>query len=237
MTSPRIFEITPAFVNMLGRLAPFGEGNPHPVLLTEGCSLHSMRKIGAEANHLSGRLSNNIELDFVAFEKAHRFSELISYDKLQVLYLPLNVWNGTTKLQLKCRVQPKRAGESRSLFQQIKIKVLWRVLSTKKYNKIETAAVSENILYQNPLLAITEAFSSSGEGTLVLVNTHAGAIDLYEKLKAAKLIDYDLFFNNLVKRPCNYNAVICAPMLDMVLEWLPYYSNVIIYDTPIDRAL
>lgn len=232
-------EITPAFVNMLERLAPFGEGNPHPVLLTEGCSLHSMRKIGAEANHLSGRLfSNNIELDFVAFEKAHRFSELISYDKLQVLYTPtLNVWNGTTKLQLKViEFNQSELENPVHYFNKSKSKFYGAFLSTKKYNKIETAAVSENILYQNPLLAITEAFSSSGEGTLVLVNTHAGAIDLYEKLKAAKLIDYDLFFNNLVKRPCNYNAVICAPMLDMVLEWLPYYSNVIIYDTPIDRG-
>ncbi|NLB60947.1 MAG: hypothetical protein GX802_00715, partial [Clostridiales bacterium] len=232
-------EITPAFVNMLEGLAPFGEGNPHPVLLTEDCTLQSMRKIGAEANHLSGRLhSKDTELDFVAFDKAHRFCELISYEKMQVLYTPsLNVWKNSTKLQLKISEFNQGEIENAELyFNRAKVKFYDAFLSNKKHKKTAVEAVGENLIHQNVFLAITEAFSNSGEGTLVLVNTHTGAANLVERLKKANIVDYDLFFNTPVKRPSNYNAIVCAPKLDLILDSLCRFNNIIIYDTPMDKG-
>lgn len=104
--SCRAEELTVSAVKELERLAPFGEGNPMPVLLVEGATLADMRRIGKEGEHLKClfKLTNRSrEMDnekhghpeAVGFGWGEILNEISPKAKVDVAGRPvLNHWNG-----------------------------------------------------------------------------------------------------------------------------------------------
>lgn len=86
---------------MLRHLAPFGAGNPAPVLAARGVGvIGSPRVVGS--NHLKLTLADaGVALDAIGFGMSDRAAELASGPVDVAFRLEENVWNGRTRLQAK----------------------------------------------------------------------------------------------------------------------------------------
>ncbi len=105
---PRGF--SPAAVRELGRLGPFGSGNPEPTLLLRNLRIASARIVGT--NHLKLALTGRSgpRLDAIGFKMGSLESRGISRgEPIDVACaLDVNAWNGTERVQL--RLKDVRAG-------------------------------------------------------------------------------------------------------------------------------
>ncbi|MFJ8262283.1 single-stranded-DNA-specific exonuclease RecJ [Rummeliibacillus sp. NPDC094406] len=83
-------------------LAPFGTSFAKPMYAIEDASVQSMRKIGANEDHIKLQIgSNNQELDAVGFHKGYLVDELTYGIKVSFAGdLQINEWNGRKKPQL-----------------------------------------------------------------------------------------------------------------------------------------
>lgn len=94
-------EIAPPLVAELGRLEPFGIGNPEPVLALSEARIADRRVVGN--GHLKLRLeSDGAFFDAIGFGMAERVDPGIR--RAAVAFTPqFNTWNGCTSVQLKLR--------------------------------------------------------------------------------------------------------------------------------------
>lgn len=83
----------------LGKLAPFGIGNPQPVFVSRGCRVIRPRVVAA--THLKFNVEQNgYRIDCIAFGQARRLDELSSL--VDLLYrVEINEWRGQKMLQLQ----------------------------------------------------------------------------------------------------------------------------------------
>ncbi len=102
--------LSPAAVRELGRLGPFGSGNPEPTLLLRNLRITSARIVGT--NHLKLALTGRSgpRLDAIGFKMGSLESRGISRSEpIDVACaLDVNAWNGTERVQL--RLKDVRAG-------------------------------------------------------------------------------------------------------------------------------
>ncbi len=86
-------------------LAPFGMGNPTPLVLVKDVAISGLRKIGRDDSHLKCALTAaGKSLDAIGFQLAHLTEHLTPSAQLQVLgELTVNEWNGSRKPQLVIR--------------------------------------------------------------------------------------------------------------------------------------
>jgi single-stranded-DNA-specific exonuclease len=100
---PRGF--SPAAVRELGRLGPFGSGNPEPTLVLRNLRVASARIVGA--NHLKLAVTGRSGplLDAIGFKMGSLESRGISRSEpIDVACaLDVNVWNGTERAQLRLK--------------------------------------------------------------------------------------------------------------------------------------
>ena len=97
-------EINDSTVESIKTLAPFGFGNPNPVILVTNIELSLPRSIGAKNNHLKarGRVGKR-ELDIIGFGLAKRYFD-DPLTKIDVVgNLEHNTWLGTKTLQFKVK--------------------------------------------------------------------------------------------------------------------------------------
>ncbi|MCG7318155.1 single-stranded-DNA-specific exonuclease RecJ [Brevibacillus laterosporus] len=89
----------------LEALAPFGMGNPTPMLVCEEVGHQGMRKIGKDETHLKCVLSQEkSQLDAIGFGFAQIMERVAPISKLSVLgELQINEWNGLRKPQFLLR--------------------------------------------------------------------------------------------------------------------------------------
>lgn len=88
----------------LEHLAPFGTGNPRPVLASEGVRLTSASRVGREGKHLKGRLvdDDGTELEAIGFGMGERADELHLSARWDVAYqLTSDEYRGRSRLQAK----------------------------------------------------------------------------------------------------------------------------------------
>lgn len=91
-------------------LAPFGLGNPEPVLATEAV-VEDFRLVGMGGKHLKLTLSGTLEAEkkktffgAIAFGQGFLAEKLVFGEKVKVAFtLSLNEWNGEKKLELKIK--------------------------------------------------------------------------------------------------------------------------------------
>ncbi len=83
-------------------LSPFGEKNPEPLFYTRNVLVENIRSIGANKNHISGKISNSQNsFDFIGFNIINR--DNLSQKNVNLLFkLRTDFWNG--KKQKKIQV-------------------------------------------------------------------------------------------------------------------------------------
>ncbi|MGC5327991.1 single-stranded-DNA-specific exonuclease RecJ [Brevibacillus sp. SYSU BS000544] len=83
------------------KLAPFGMGNPTPVVMIKDVSLAGLRKIGRDDSHLKCSLArSSVAVDAIGFSMAHVSDEITPSAVAEVIgELSINEWNGNRKPQ------------------------------------------------------------------------------------------------------------------------------------------
>lgn len=85
----------------LERMAPFGAGNPAPMLMTSGLKISKVFTIGKEGDHLKLILEEEQQsLEALAFKKGNELEQLKKIHNLDIIYyLESNTFSGEEKLQ------------------------------------------------------------------------------------------------------------------------------------------
>lgn len=89
-------------ISEIGKLAPFGMGNPSPRVVVADARLRDIRQIGRDNTHLKVQLAGGKrELDGIGFGFGHVVSEISKMAHVSVMgSLQVNEWNGMRKPQL-----------------------------------------------------------------------------------------------------------------------------------------
>lgn len=97
---------------LVAQFAPFGIGNPQPLFLTCGLTVHQVRTVGSEGKHLKlilgiparnvWSLTNSIEA--IGFGMGKKLMEVRIGSRIDIAYvLDVDRWNGKEKLVLKLK--------------------------------------------------------------------------------------------------------------------------------------
>jgi single-stranded-DNA-specific exonuclease len=95
-------DITPTLMDELKRCAPFGVGNPEPVLAFDRAHASELKLVGSA--HMKMRLvSEGKAFDAIGFNMADKL-EGVGSDAISLAFTPqYNTWNGRTTIQLKIK--------------------------------------------------------------------------------------------------------------------------------------
>ena len=87
----------------LGHLAPFGSGNPTPILLVRGVGLDRPTRVGSDGAHLRFQLvSDGQRVPAIAFGMGRRLPEARASQQADVaLEIAENSWNGRREVQAR----------------------------------------------------------------------------------------------------------------------------------------
>jgi single-stranded-DNA-specific exonuclease len=91
-------------VKELAKLAPFGEGNPLPLFMSQGLEISQLRVVGKEGKHLKLKLKGEggVELSAIGFGMGHLQDKLAYGKKYTVAYhLTANEWEGFERVELE----------------------------------------------------------------------------------------------------------------------------------------
>lgn len=89
-------DITEVLIEQLAQLEPFGNGNPQPIITSEGVTVIGLRRMGSDAQHikLEVRDAQGAALQLLAFSAPEYFFVEVS-TRVTVWYQPdVNEWNG-----------------------------------------------------------------------------------------------------------------------------------------------
>ncbi|MBT8461321.1 MAG: single-stranded-DNA-specific exonuclease RecJ [Gemmatimonadetes bacterium] len=102
----------PDLLRWLGHLAPFGSGNPTPIVMVRGVALERAARVGNDGGHLRFHLSGDgHRVPAIAFGMGRRLQEARSSEGADVaLQITENSWNGRREVQ--ARVLDFRPSES-----------------------------------------------------------------------------------------------------------------------------
>jgi single-stranded-DNA-specific exonuclease len=109
-------EVTPALVEQLAAFAPYGAGNPAPLLGAQDVQRASaIRSFGPQGQHARFRVAQNgTTLEVVAFQQAERVQALPPEARLDIAFTPtLNTWGGRSQVELHLRALRLHDEESR----------------------------------------------------------------------------------------------------------------------------
>ncbi|HBH88034.1 MAG TPA: single-stranded-DNA-specific exonuclease RecJ [Syntrophaceae bacterium] len=95
-------DISYDLISEIGMLAPFGSGNPEPVLCVRNINVSSQSVVGN--NHLRMRVSGSgVSYSSIWFNKGHLI-HFLSEPSLDIAFTPhINIWNGASDIQLKMK--------------------------------------------------------------------------------------------------------------------------------------
>ncbi len=99
-----LMSLTTEFIEQLAKLAPFGAGNPEPVVAVLGVTVGNIRTIGADKTHLSFEVyDENTTRRAVFFSGAARLPELQETAELiDIAFRPsLNEWQGRRTAEMQ----------------------------------------------------------------------------------------------------------------------------------------
>ncbi|WP_051276613.1 single-stranded-DNA-specific exonuclease RecJ [Desulfovirgula thermocuniculi] len=98
-------ELVPETVAELECLAPFGPGNPEPVLACRGACVVSVREAGRDGRHLKLWVrERETALDAIGFALGSYLEEIKPGESLDLAFVPvLDRWNGTLRVQLELK--------------------------------------------------------------------------------------------------------------------------------------
>lgn len=97
--------VTKTFYEQLQALEPFGMANPQPTFVSRKVIIEDMRLVGNGGKHIKLKVqSEKFKIDAIAFGFGKRAGEFHVGDAVDIVYtIEENVWNGSSKLQLKIK--------------------------------------------------------------------------------------------------------------------------------------
>ncbi|KYG31873.1 single-stranded-DNA-specific exonuclease RecJ [Alkalihalobacillus trypoxylicola] len=95
-------EVSIDIIKQLAQLAPFGVGNPTPIIMLEQTKMTEIRKIGSDSNHLKIQFGQGQKkLDGIGFHLGYLYEQMNVQDSISAVgKLSINEWNGHSKPQL-----------------------------------------------------------------------------------------------------------------------------------------
>lgn len=229
-------ELTMQLAGELSMLAPFGEGNPMPVFLTEDALVKRLQRIGDEGKHLRLTLEQgNQYAQGVWFYGGDRFAQINDYGRCGLLYVPtINEYNGRQSLQVELRaMRPDPPPDIAKYLAARKEKFIDAICANIRYNKMH-AVVPYSVVDADDFL-LAQARGSIG-GLLVVCMTPAGAQRFLRLAEQAGLYaGMEIGFGRNAPQPCAYHAAVLAPELDALT--IRRFRKVLVYDTPLTLGL
>ncbi len=109
--------VTGDLLHELEQMAPFGFGNPGPILACKEVPVHSVSAVGKERSHLKFRFGTQGKQEGIAFRIGERLNELNRENTLDVAFsLDWNTYRGIETVQLMIKdLQAKANWRDRSL--------------------------------------------------------------------------------------------------------------------------
>ncbi|OQB25347.1 MAG: Single-stranded-DNA-specific exonuclease RecJ [Firmicutes bacterium ADurb.Bin182] len=221
----KLREITEDFIKDLERLAPFGEGNPVPLIVTEPAELESIRLVGGKGEHLKASVrQDDHAVDLIAFGRGDRAFDYSAMSRVKIAFTPaIDEWNNQKNVQLHLKAIERLEIEDPAEY-------------IRKHEQKFYDAISRNILYNDMrgTLKVNAVDSDAAfklfmnadiAGTLVLCFTPGGAERL---LKSAESPGADIRFFTHDDDPCAYNSVVFAPVIDKMKP--SRYDRILVYD-------
>ncbi len=93
--------LTESLQQELEQLAPFGFGNPGPVLAVQQLPIHKISQVGKDRSHLKFHIGPKGVLEGMAFRQGERLTELLACPQLDLAFsLDINTFQGRQRLQL-----------------------------------------------------------------------------------------------------------------------------------------
>ena len=95
--------VGPDLLRWLGHLAPFGSGNPHPILMVRAVALDRVGRVGNDGGHLRFQLvGEGGRVPAIGFGMGRRLQEARSADRTDVaIEIAENSWNGRSEVQAR----------------------------------------------------------------------------------------------------------------------------------------
>ncbi len=220
------------FAEEIERLEPFGEGNPEPLIRSDGVRLMRLKRIGNDGAHLSLTAeSGGAYKNAVGFFLGEKLGLALDADRADLIYTPkIDTYLGerTVKLHL-------------ADFKTAAVSDAESFLSARGEKFID--AFSRNVLYNNRCgfraTRVADAFETAAElmernlaGVAALCFTESGAARFLRLAKARGLLEkLDVRFHQNEKSACGYHTLVLAPILEELS--LSRYESVVVFDDPL----
>ncbi len=133
----------------LERMAPFGYGNPGPILACKGIPVYSVSAVGKERSHIKFRFGSQGEYEGIAFRLGERLNELNRETRLDAAFsLDWNTFRGPEAVQLMIKDIQVEANwqESPSVIEECLLDVCQEIAVTQE--ELETEWLDWRILNQ-----------------------------------------------------------------------------------------
>lgn len=225
-------ELHRGLVNEIEILAPFGEGNPNPLLICRDIDIINSKKVGKMENHLKMLVASEAAvIDAIGF-KLGAYDEIAAAgQKVDLAFeLETNFWNGNESLQLKLK-DIKKADFNNE------IQIIGENITGTKEKPffIEKGDFHGNVLEINSdMEALIQQFSKQKGTVYVIGDTVAFSHTLFTYWKSyIKRLNMDAYFlsgsdtdhkiDSIISKRNNSNSIIFASM-----AWLKHYNRLII---------
>jgi single-stranded-DNA-specific exonuclease len=237
-----IEDISPATLDELSLLEPFGDANEEPVFLIGAAPFKDMREVGADKAHLKLCLTQGgADLDCIAFRNGNKYQELCCCQRLDVIgSLELNTWNGVQKVQLKAaHIRPSIDKRNLDAF------------ICQYYDNITDGFIADNVEISGDASSIDDILESNAHteqrdqwliehisdniNNLILVNTQGQLAHLLHILRENKTLEImDMHYNSAGNDSVVYNRILVNAELS-TLNLKPF-THVILYDVPFSAS-
>ena len=217
-------DITAQLCKSLDTLAPFGIGNPAPVLRINGVRPINVRTLGADNAHL--KFATTQQIDCIAFGQGRRIGEIDSANVDMLCCVEMNEWKGKRQVQILVRQLRIQNDFEADFSKEIYAWKFYDAFCDSFLYNIHTGL--EHPLYQKLEEIPQSWFADSCQGSLIVCFTFEGAKQLVKELTNRNLLDrIDVVYTQL-NDECKYNAVLLAPMIEK--SDLHGYKRVMVFD-------
>ena len=101
----QLAEVTTRLIQEIGRLHPFGAGNPEPTFVVKGLDVMDSRTVGEKHLKMTVRQGRSLPFDSIGFGMRSLSDRGIPFrTPVDLAFIPeLNRWNGYERIQLRIR--------------------------------------------------------------------------------------------------------------------------------------
>lgn len=220
-------------------LAPFGEGNPLPVLRYDNLKVGQIRSVGQDSKHAKIRFDDNgAVIDGIFFNSGDLVECYGEADFVDVVCsMEVNSWNGRENVQLNIKdIRPAGAMERQNKFYFSLDGCIDFIIPQEDNIVDEVLAKLPAIDYPGGIGEAIDVFSARGEKTAILINSPASLEYIENVLKKASLsveIKYGIFYSFLPHDNIESVSIVVNPHPEGAL--LSSFDRVILYGAWISK--